>query len=560
MNRIRFRVLALAALGGIAAFACGGGSSGSTGQTLASDQTLHLSIQDDVGTLDPGHVQSGVDIAFTQQMFSGLYKFDNNLKVQPDIATGMPDISSDGLTYTFHLKSGAKFSNGDPVTSADFLYSWNRAAYLADAYDIVFGPVVGFDDVSNQRAKTLSGLTAPDAHTIKAQLSAPAGYWLTELALWTANALDQKVIGDYTDKNNAKNDSWWTDPTTAIGSGPFKLAARTPKASMDFKPVSGYWAGSTGALTDIKVDIGADATAAVKKFESGGYDNYGFANQSPSISDILRYKGDPTKSKLLTIYPQGRSSWLGFNQVVGPFKGLADGLDGRTSFSHAIDRSQIVNVACGNGATCSAGSGFVLAKGLKGYLGDNSDPLAKFDAAGAKAQYQKWDSTGSKVAGLKLEYNTTSVNDQLYGNVQSQLKANLGINVQLSPSDFPSLIKRRNAKQAILFRDSWGADYDHPQDWFDNLFTCAAGKVGGGGSAGYCNPAVDKLSTQAGQLVDISKAVPIYQQAFQLMIKDAFGATLTYGTQTYLVQSYVQGMGNSSLYDYPWIGIKLLKH
>jgi len=555
-----FAAVVLLALG---IFACGGGGS-ATGQDLASDQTLKFAIKDDIGTLDPGHVSSGVDISFTQQIFSGLYKFDQNLKVQPDIASGMPAVSSDGKTYTFHLRKGAKFWNGDPITSKDFLYSWNRAAYLADAYSTVFQPVAGYsavapDDPKAPKAKTMEGLTAPDDYTVKAQLSDPAGYWLTELALWTANVVDQKVIGDYTDQNNKANDEWWTKPETAVGSGPFKMTQRTPKQSMEFKPVDGWWGGSPGSLTDIKVEIGVDEVSAVKKFESGGYDIFGFANQKPSIDDQLRYKGDPTKKKLLNIYPTGRTSWLGFNVTQGPFKGIAEGHDGRESFAHAIDRSQVVDIGCGKGATCTAANGGLIAKGLKAYLGDNTDPLAKFDAAAAKAEYQKWDPNGAKVQGLKLSYNTNAVNDTLYGNVQSQIRANLGVSFALDPSDFPSLIKKRNAKQALMFRDSWGADYDHPQDWFDNLFVCAQAKPGGQNSAGYCNPQVDQLVAKA-DTQPIDQAIPAYKQAQQLMIKDAFDAPLTYDTVPYLVHDYVRGSGYNSLYDFPWTGYKILKH
>src|SRR5256885_1685583 len=102
--------------------------------------------------------------------------------------------------------------------------------------------LVGRTDVEAGKAQTMSALTAPDDYTVKAQLSAPAGYWLTELALWTATLVDQKVI------QTAGEDTWWTKPETMIGSGPFKMTARTPKASMEFAPVSGWFGGSTGAL------------------------------------------------------------------------------------------------------------------------------------------------------------------------------------------------------------------------------------------------------------------------------------------------------------------------
>jgi oligopeptide transport system substrate-binding protein len=479
----------------------------------------------------------------------------------------MPDVSSDGKTYTFKMRKDAKFSNGDPIKASDFLYSWNRAAKLNDAYATVFDPVVGGPDTEAGKTPTMSGLTAPDDYTIKAQLSDPAGFWLTELALWTASVVDQKVIA------SAGEDTWWTKPETLIGSGPFKMTARTPKASMAFAPVSGWWGGSTGALKDIKVEIGVDQASAVKKFESGGYGLVGMANNPPSPDDILRYKSDPTKSKLLTIFPGARTTWLGYNFVKGPFapkqgitagastSGLASdaGKDGRTAFTQAIDRDQLVDVACVKGATCSKATGGFIAKGLKGYLGDGVDTTSKFDAAAAKSTYQKWDPNGSLVKGLQLRYNTSATNTQLFSNVQSQIKSNLNVNVELAPSDFPTLLNDRKAKQSILFRDSWGADYDHPQDWFDNLWTCAQAPAGKGNSSGYCNPAMDKI-VQKADTQQITQAEADYKSAQKLMIGDVYGADLTYGTQSYVIQTYIKGAGYNSLYDYNWSGIRILKH
>jgi oligopeptide transport system substrate-binding protein len=559
MTRIRFKVLTVGMAAAFVAMACGNNAPSSSGQSLASDQTLRIPIQDDIATLDPGHVQSGVDITFTQEMFSGLYRFDDQLKIQPDIAKGQPDVSSDGKTYTFHLRNDAKFWNGDPIKSKDVLYSWNRAAYLNDAYATVFDPVVGGPDTEARKTTTMSGLTAPDDYTVKAVLSDTAGYWLTELALWTADVVDQKVVEGADGTNVDKQNTWWTNPTTAVGSGPFKMTQRTAKASMAFQPVANWYGGSTGALKTINVEIGVDQTSAVKKYESGGYDLVGMANNSPGPDDILRYKSDPTKQKELNIYPSARTSWVGFNQVTGPFKGLTDGHDGRQAFSLAIDRAQLVQVSCANGATCTAATGGVIAKGLKGYLGDNKDANSVFNKDNAKSEYTKWDPSGSKVAGLQYRYNTNASNTLIAQNLQSQWQANLGVKVSLAPTDFPTLINDRNAKKAIIFRGSWGADYDHPQDWFDNLFTCAQAAPGKGGSEGYCNPATDKLVQQA-DAEQITQAVPLYQQAGQQMITDAVDANLFYGTQTYITKTYVKGAGFNSLYDFSWTSIKILQH
>jgi oligopeptide transport system substrate-binding protein len=574
MKRIRLRAFALAMVGGLAVFACGN-AGGGTGEQLASDQTLSFSLDDDIAFLDPGHVSAARDITFVQELFSGLVKFDSKNRIVPDLANGMPTVSADGKTYTFHLNKDAKFWNGDQVTSADVLYSWNRGAYLNDAYATIMQPVVGFDDTSGQKTKTMSGLTAPDPETVKVQLSAPAGYFLSGLALSTTGwIVDEKVIGDYTNPSNPNADTWWTNPATAVGSGPFKLTGRTPKASMDFAPVKSWWGGSTGSLTKVHVDIGPAASSALKKLEAGGYDLLGMGNQALAPADLLLYQNDPTKKKLFTNYASARSTWLGMNQVIGPFApkqgvtpgqpttglGADAGKAGRDAFSKAISRTQLADVACTKNIVCIPSTGGYIPPSMKGYLGKGADQNTNFDAAAAKSEYQKWDADGSKVKGLTIDYNASNFNDAVWGNVQSQLRANLGVSVALNPMDFPSLLKKRYAKQAILFRGSWLADYDHPQDWFDNLFTCSVAAVGKGNESGYCNPAMDKLVQQADQTQSLTQAVSTYDKAQKMMLDDINGANLFYQTQPYVVQSYVKGAGYSGLMDWRWEGIRILKH
>src|SRR2546423_6236544 len=187
MTRLK-RMSSLAAVLGttVLVAACGSTASQSSDQ-LASDQTLRFPIQDDVEYLDPGHSSSAVDITFLANLYDGLVRFDDNLKIVPAIAESLPTISSDGLTWTFKLRKNAKFSNGDPVTTKDVIYSWTRTARLNDAYASVFDPLKGVADVESGKATTISGLQAKDDYTLVATLTQPAGYWLSELALPTAS-------------------------------------------------------------------------------------------------------------------------------------------------------------------------------------------------------------------------------------------------------------------------------------------------------------------------------------------------------------------------------------
>src|SRR5213594_5044173 len=95
---------------------------------LAADQTLSFPIAQDVADFDPALISSPADVDILRNVFSGLYRFDDQLKEVPDLADGQPTISADGLEYTFKVRATARFSNGDPLTATDVQYSWNRAA------------------------------------------------------------------------------------------------------------------------------------------------------------------------------------------------------------------------------------------------------------------------------------------------------------------------------------------------------------------------------------------------------------------------------------------------
>jgi len=528
--------------------ACGTGSTSSS-ENLAADQTIRFPINDDIGSFDAAHISALVDFDFAQNVFDSVVKFDKNGKIVNDLASSV-DVSSDALTYTFHLKHNVKFSNGDPMTAADVIYSWNRTAAAQDSYAPNFSPVVGYDALAAtpQTAKTMPGLTKTDDYTVVAKLSAPAGWWMSALALGGASwVIDQKVV-------QAKGeDTWWTTPDGLVGTGPFKMTARTPKASLDFGPVSNWWGGSTGSIKHFHVDVVADPASWITKYEQGGYDIVGYANMAPTNEDILRYKNG-THAKELTLNPSVRSTWVGFNFTKGPFAGDA-GKDGRKAFSMAIDRSQLVDVACAKGATCAAATGGLIPKGLKGYLGDGADTSAKFDAAAAMALYKQWDPTGSKVKNLTYTFNPSAGNQATAENLQAQWKQNLGVTVKLDTVDRQTFFSNRNKDAYILFRHSWSADYDHPQDWFDNLYVCNGGSSG----SGYCNKSVDSIVTAADQK-PVDQALSQYIQAQKMILDDQIGIPLYYGVQPYVIKPYVKGAGGNAFFDYYWTDLRVLQH
>jgi oligopeptide transport system substrate-binding protein len=556
------RPLAVIGTIGVLVAACGGSSNANTG--LAADQTLRFPIDGDIGTLDPAAINAETDVEIYQNLFDGLLKFDDKLNIIPDIATALPAITDGGTTYTFKLNPKAKFSNGHLVKASDFIYSFSRAAAEGgDAYGPNFDHVVGFDVVSAvtdwaHHKTMLSGMSAPDDHTLVIKLTSPWGVFSTELALAAAAQVVDPTVVDQDDAN------WWAKPETAIGTGPYKMVARTPKQSVAFDAVDNWWGSPQPTVKHVKIDVIGDMAQGVAKYEQGGYDliGYGGMGSDIPIDDVLRLQKDPKLSQQLKFVNKVRTIWVQFNFVKAgsPFAGdLESGPahDLRLAFSLAIDRTQMVSVACAGGVTCSAATGGLITKGLKGYLGDGADSSAKFDPATAKTLLKSGDPTGAKTRNLTYFFDPNkAIYKATAENLQSQWQANLNLHVNIQPIDHHTFLQSLSHHEYIMSREGWQADYDHPQDWFDNLFV----KQGGSNGSGYSDPKVEALVKKADAEPSLDKALPDYNAASKQMIADAAFAPLVYFKGEFLFKPYLQGAGSNNFNDFYWNEMKIGSH
>ncbi len=519
-------------------------------EKLAADQTLSFPVLQDVSDLDPALISVPADVDIMRNVFSGLYRFDAQLREVPDLAAGQPSLSADGLTYTFHLRHDGRFSNGDPVTAGDFIYSWNRAAAKQGDYAGLFNVVAGYDDVASGRADQLTGLATVDDFTFTATLTKKAGYFFTELGLWPFWVVDQKVIA------SAGEDAWFAKPETLIGSGPFRMTARVPGQSMDFQPSTGWYGGSTGKLAHVHVEVVPDPTTQVTQYESGVFSLIGYGRQGLPPAAATRYTSDPKLKSQLNLVPIGLTFWVGFNLRSGPFAGVDAGRAGRHAFSTAIDRAALEDAVCNQKTACVDATGGLISKGLQGYLGDGVDANATFDAAAAKIEYKGWDPDGSKVKGLTYTYDTNAFNKAVCTNLAAQWQKNLGVTVACVEMDRKTFFDERNGRCVYpAFRQSWSADYDHPQDWFDYLFVTGASSSG----SCYSNPNLDKV-VAAADAAPLSQSLTDYKTAGHMLINDSVFAPLVYGVQQYLSHPYVAGVGGNALYDDYWTGARILQH
>ena len=581
MTPTSLRILKALALGGVASLvlvACGGGG-GNTGTSLASNQTLSFPILSDFGTLDPAIADAETDTEISQNMFDGLVKFDENLNIVPDLATAIPTADSSG-NYTFTLRHDVTFSNGDKFTSKDVLYSWNRAAAMQGAYATNLSAIAGYSTVSNNTASgaaletllekkdpsvTLTGLTAPDDYTVKVALATPAGWFLTAIALAGST-------GWIVDQNAVKSDfdNWWTNPATAIGTGPFKMTSRVPKQSVDFAAVPNWWGSPKPTLTKVHLDVSVnDASTAITKYEQGGYDAVGYGGYSSlPVADILRIQATTNEKAQLLLQPKVRSYWVSFNmvhdakrQAGGPFL-LADGQaahDLRLAFALAVDKTKLVSVVCQN-IVCVPATGGLIPPTLIGYMGANQDPLAKFDATKAKQLLQSADPSLTKTKGLTYTYDPeNALNKPTAEFLQSQWHDNLGVDVSIAPVSHSQFIKGRLKGQYTLSRDGWQADYNHPQDWFDNLWGNVVGCPDSSCTTGYDTKAYDTLLAKA-DAEAMPAALADYKSLNQMLIDDVTYIPLYYSVGSFLTKSYVKGFGTNAFFDHYWNEVQILSH
>jgi oligopeptide transport system substrate-binding protein len=556
-----------------------GGSSRPQSTSLAAEQTLKFPLLHDFGSLDPGVSDAESDQQIQQNMFDNLVKFDNNLNLVPDLATTVPQPSVDGLTYTFLLRHDVTFSNGDKLTSKDVLYSWNRAAAMQGAYASNLSAIDGYTPVSANTATgstleallekkdpsvTLSGLTTPDDYTVKVKLSAPAGWFLQAIAVAgaTGSIVDQNVV-------KTDFDNWWTKPETAIGTGPFKMAARTQDQSVEFVAVDGWWGSPKPTVKKVHLDILADPSAAIAKYELGAYDIYGYGGFSNApVTDVIRIQGTPSEKEQLLIRHKVSTLWVSFN-LVSDSKRQARGAfsldqgqsahDLRLAFALAVDKKKLATTVCSNIA-CTAATGGLIPKGLTGYLGDDQDPLGKYDAARARQLLQGADPTGTKTHGLTFNYDAGNpVNKATAEFLQSQWKDNLGVDVALQSVPYSQFLSARLNGQYVLSRDGWKADYDHPQDWFDNLWGQLAGCPDSNCTSGYDTKAYDDLVARA-DAEPRDLALADYKRLNQMLIDDVAYIPLVYANGSFLFKPYVRGAGSNNFVDFRWNEIQLLAH
>jgi oligopeptide transport system substrate-binding protein len=493
----------------LAATACSGSdddSSDGSGSGKAGG-AFRMGITEPVA-IDPYNAQESEGTLVTDNLFTGLYDPTADGQVVPALATSKK-VSSDGKTWTFTIKKGTKFTNGEPVDAAAFVRGWNRVAQKTAASDVAYhlAGIAGFDAAQAGKAKAMTGLSAPDPYTLQVKLSAPDFEFYIKTS-HTVFSPVPKAAGDA--KNKAYNEA-------PIGNGPFKMQGKWEhNKSITLVRNDGY--GSTKAhLEKVQIDIlnaNNGVTLEYQGFESGQYD---WARMPTPQLPAAKAKYEP-QGEWIDLDTNGMNYLLPITDN-GPLKNAK----AREAVSYAIDRDAIIKGVFQGMQTKST---TILPPVFKDvYQKDLCTSCIKQDKAKAKQLAKE----GGLKAGstIELAYNTGSGHEEWIQAVKQQLEDVLGVKVKSTGKPFAELLADQQKPNATgAYRFAWGADYPTPDNYLFPLLDTAsinkdsAGKVTGDNRSRYSNKKFDGLVAQARATADQTGRNALYKQAEKVALDD----------------------------------------
>ena len=533
--------LVLAAVMAFSLVACNGSSSstasaGNAGSASGSATASNVTVQ--IGpnpeSIDPAlnSTIDGGNMLITA--FEGLLIVDENNQVQPGQAESW-EVSEDGLTWTFHLREGLKWSDGTDLDAADFVYTYKRVAdpdTAAPYSQTAVGMIAGYDEAMAGNPDALQ-VEAPDANTFIVHLSYPCTYFDKLAAFATLSPVQQETI-------EANGDAWATSPETYISNGPYYMTEWTVGQQIVFSKNPYYKGGwdSDKIVTDtITFLLMEDSTAAYTAYTTG---------QAQLIKDVPTEE-IPSLTKAedggeFDVDPVMGTYYLTMNDSIEPFNDV----NVRKALSLAIDRDYIANTLM-QGTYSPAykltGPGITDADG-SAYMDKSSGEWIPEDYETAKARAQQALADAGYPNGESFPTITYSTNDAGYHKavaeyLQQCYKEVLGINLEIEIVEWSSFTPMRRAGDYEMARNGWSFDYNDPSSMLELFMTGNANNDGQ-----YSNPEFDAMMENT-KIADKEQRFANLHAAEEIVMADYSMIPVAYYNDFWLQSPDLQGTWHS---------------
>ncbi len=527
--------------------ACGGSGSGtatSSGKAAANKQIL-VSIaagygNPDIKTFDPAQASdlfSGTPIT---DVFTGLVAVNDKGNIVPQLASSW-DISSNHLTYTFHLKSGLKFSDGTPLTSADVAYSLDRALQKSTASPVApyyLRYIKDAASLNTGKIKTIIGdsVVTPDPNTITITISSPIAFFLDTLTYSCSYVVEKSLITKY-------GPTAWTDHLNeGGGDGPWKVKAWNHNKNIILLPNPNYY-GPKPQLQELVYPFYKVSDSTRADYLANRLDD-----ATIPLADYVSDSTRPDFVKFLT---------LSINYYVMNFKQKPfDNIKIRQAFAVAVNKQLIVNKIWHNEFLAT---NHIVPQGMPGYNAglkgpDGTTSLSGNPTLAKQLLQQGMQEEGiTKLPAIKLTYSSGGVQgtrDEVT-ELQQEWQNALGVHVDTEDIEFNSLIgyEQQGAANPLQFYSgpAWIADYPDASDWTTLQFDI--GQAQNGGNYGQNNSAdakaqqaVQKELEQADIDQNPTTRIAAYNDAEQKLVNDVAWLPMEQQYSTELRKPCVQGV------------------
>lgn len=491
------------------------------GLSAASAATYVRGNDGDPETLDQHKTSTVAEANILRDLYEGLVVYNTTAEVIPGVATEW-STSDDGLVYTFSLRDDAKWSNGDPVTAGDFVYSLNRIMNpdTGAKYANILYPIAGAEAINKGEGGEL-GVKALDDHTLEITLAQPTPYFLELLTHQTGLPVHPASVDAH--------GSDFVQPENMVSNGAFTLVSFTPNDKIVLAKNPMFHDADAVALDGVEYTPFEDRANCARRFE---------ANEVHSCSDIAAEQIGDLKSRLgdkVRVAPYLGVYYYGINSKREPF----DNVNIRQAMSMAVDREFLAEEIF-SGTMVPAYSW--VPPGIGNYT--DTPPTFKYmdlpmldreDAAialMAEAGYGP-----NNPLEVEISYNT-SENHKNAATAIASMWEPIGIKVTYNVRDASAhYAMLRDDKVHDVARAGWIGDYSDPQNF---LFLNRSDNPGFN-YGNYDNPEYDALLDKAAGIVDLEERAAVLAEVEAIMLRDVPQIPLVYYSSRSLVSDKLSG-------------------
>lgn len=494
------------------------------------EQVLNLAIGSEPPTIDPALATDSTSGAIIKNVFEGLTAMNNEGEVLPAAAESW-EVSEDGLTYTFTLRDGNVWSNGDPVTASDFEFAWKRVLNpeTASQYASILYVLEGAEAYNSGEGEADAvGVTAVDEKTLEVKLANPTSFFLELTAFYTYMPVHQATV--------EADANWALDAGDAyVSNGPFSLQEWAHSSHYVLVKSDSYWDAENVALDTVNVQIIEAESTANAEFQAGGIDYLGSPYSTVSLDAIDLYRANEE----LNVAPYAAIYWYKLNTT----DEVTSNVNIRKALALAIDRQGLVDNITKGGQLPALGLVPPTIAGFeddRGYFAD-----ADYDAA------KEYLATGLEELGLadaseltiNISINTSEAHSTIAQFIQEGWAQNLGINVNIDNTEWQVYLERLNVLDFQVARLGWIADYNDASSFLDMYRTADSGN----NDTGWENEEFKSLIDQASAEQDPAVRTDLQLQAEAIMVDEMPVIPLYYYTNLYVVQDHVENMSPDAL-------------